>query len=417
MASALVALLALVVVLAGCSGERPHLGEGEGPAGDEVTIGNVSSGGGMADSPAEVIPVRSWFGLPFSGDSLANLDVGGPDHTRVAYRFQAERSGVIESVRPFIVVNTSRQGYAAGTGGTVQVSVVADDGTGLPVLDQVLARGQLEMDLIDGALPEPADTAEKRRQNFAAIPIGGQPVVAGQTYHVVFEQIDADPVANYVGLDLLYQHTTQLGPRPSIDHWGVTIDENGNGWTEYTTRFGDQLYSPIMAIKMTDGFAYGNGYIETFSGSESFRPIDEESSIQVTFEPAEAFEAQQFWLRAIRTGDSGAMSLTLDGDDGTTAAIDVPATTFDPEDMTWIEVPWPVTLNPGVTYQLTLTGADGGAFAVHPLREGTTYAFEPGSLFGGVSRPSDGNGGYAGWHKDRSEDSFIEADLMMAWTR
>ena len=402
----------LAVVAAGCSGERPFLEDGSAAADSDL----VQSGGGHADAPEEVIPPRTYLGNPFSGDSLANLDVGGAQDTKVAYRFLAQRSGTIASIRPFLVANTSRLGYAAGTGGTVEVTVVADDGTGLPDETQVLAQGSLIMDLVDGGLREPDSTEEKRRQNFPAIPLQGQPVVAGQTYHVVFTQIDEDPVSNYVGLDLLYQHTTQLGPRPPIESWGVTISEKGGAWQEFTTRFGDQLYTPIMAVRMADGYAFGNGYIETFSGEESYRPVDGEASVQVSFTAPEPFDAASFWLRARRVSSQGTVVAELVGSDGTAASAEIPTAAFAATDMSWLEWPWEISFSPEVDYTLTLRGVDGGAIALHPLREGTTYNFEPGSLFGGISRPSDGAGGYAGWHKELSDVTFVEADIMMAWT-
>ena len=215
------AVVAVLLVVAGCSSDAGDERGGASAVPNDGPI--VASGGAHDDAPDESIPQQRYLGTPFSGDSLANLDVGGPDDGSVAYRFLAERSGTVSAVRPYIVVNTSREGYAAGTGGTVRVSLVADDGAGLPAEDEVLAVGEIEMALVDGKLPPPADTEEKRAQNYPSIPLGGQPIVAGQTYHLVFEQVDPDPVANYVGLDLLYQTTPELGPRPSAEEWGVSI--------------------------------------------------------------------------------------------------------------------------------------------------------------------------------------------------
>ena len=247
---------------------------------------------------------------------------------------------------------------------------------------------------------------------------GALPVVPGEVYHLVFNQIDPDPVSNYVGLDLLYQHNPELGPRPPISNWGVTVRERGSPWEEFTERFGGQLYTPILSIHMDDGYIFGNGYIEAFPEPSSYRPINGDASIQVEFEPTEEFIATRWWLRALRATDTdqGVLRARLEGSDGLSEVIEVPASEFVFGNMTWIEWPWEVTFAAGIEYVLTLTGDQGAAFELFPLRQGTTYNFETGSVFGGISRPSDGNGGYEGWHKDQGDESFIEADIMMAWT-
>ena len=84
--------------------------------------------------------------------------------------------------------------------------------------------------------------------------------------------------------------------------------------------------------------------------------------------------------------------------------------------MTWVSVPWQRSFSPEVSYRLTLSGADGGAFALFPLRQGTAYGFEAG-FFPGVTRPRNAEGQLEGWHKDLRDENFDEADIMMAWTR
>jgi hypothetical protein len=404
-------LAVIALLAASCGGTA---GSGDAGAGGTVFSEDLAA---SSDEPIDgSAPLQTVLGNPFSGDTLANLDVGGVDGTSVSYRFLAEASGRVASVRPFIVVDTSREGYAAGTGGTVSLSLVADDGTGLPALDQVLATGQIVMDLVDGRLPEPADTEEKRRQNFSAIALDGEPVTAGELYHIVFEQVDPDPVNNYVGLDLLYQTSTELGPRPSIEDWGVTIRYSDTDWQEFTTRFGEQLYTPIMSIAMEDGYVYGNGYIEPFPEEESYRPVNEAASIRVDFTPVVDFEASEWWIRALRTSDGGLLRAHLMGTDGTDEVLEIPAEQFSTDTMRWVSQPWAREFSAGVDYVLTLSGADGGAFTLFPLREGADYNYEPGSYFNGISRPSDGEGGYQGWHKGETDASFVNADVMMAWT-
>lgn len=411
----LVCSVALGLVVVSCtSPERPHLSGQDAPLPEPAP--GVVEGSSEDVELVGVIPERSFLGNPFAGDTLANLDVGGVDGTRLAYRFRAERSGQLASLRPYIVVNTSRLGYAAGTGGTVKLTIVADDGSGLPDENQIVARGEKVMELVDGHLPEPADTEEKRRQNYSAIPISGDPLIAGQLYHVVFEQIDPNPVENYVGLDLMYQLDTQVGPRPSLEDWGLSISDSENPWSDFTMRFGEQLYTPIMSIAMDSGYVFGNGYLEPFPETESHRPVDESSSIQVTFTAEHDFNSKTWWLRAMRSSDSGILEARLEWGDGQSEVIEIPVEEFPSGETRWVEWGWEHAFVAGEDYVLTLSGRQGGQLSLFPLREGAMYNFEPGSVFGGISRPSNGNGGFEGWHKDRSDDIFIHADIMMAWT-
>ena len=167
-------LLALALLSAACSvsltsSDGDSTGETTASASPQPTATETDTTVPVEEEPEEpsieARPGLGFLGTPFSGDSLANLDVGGPSGSSVAYRFVAERLGSIVAFRPFIVVNTSRLGYAAGTGGTVELLLVPDDGAGLPDDSRILGRAEFQMNLIDGALPPPADTEEKRAQN------------------------------------------------------------------------------------------------------------------------------------------------------------------------------------------------------------------------------------------------------------
>ncbi len=367
----------------------------------------------MSDGPYEL----DYVGIPFGADTLANIDIGGPDELRVSYRFRARFSGEVQSVRPFIIANTERPGYASGSGGVIGVQIVADDGEGLPNLDVVLGSGSKVMDLRDGYLEDEVFDV-KADQLFSAIAID-DPVAlaAGSIYHVVFENLDADPERNYSGLDLLYQLNTELGPRPDPLEWGVTLSEEGQPWSDYTFRFGEELYTPVLSILMADGSSFGNGYINTQDGPESFRTVDDAGAIEVAPIQVHApFTSSSWWLRAQRDSGEGAIRAVLTGSDGSTTETLVDVERFPTDRMGWVEVDWSVTFQPEVTYRLLLTSAEGGSLSMHPTREGTIYGFEAGSLFGAVSRPIR-NGEPEGWHRGENDDAYVYNDVMTAWTR
>ncbi len=67
------------------------------------------------------------YGPGIGSDGLANTVVGGPWGNIVSYRFRAGHSGALQQIHVYLIPNHT--GYSAGTGGQIQVTVNADDGT------------------------------------------------------------------------------------------------------------------------------------------------------------------------------------------------------------------------------------------------------------------------------------------------
>src|SRR5260370_32686742 len=75
---------------------------------------------GHADSSAS-------YGSGLGSDGLGNTVVGGQWGNIVSYRFRAGHSGALQQIHVYFIPNHT--GYSAGTGGQIQVTVNADDGT------------------------------------------------------------------------------------------------------------------------------------------------------------------------------------------------------------------------------------------------------------------------------------------------
>ena len=71
---------------------------------------------------------RGIYGTGIGYDTKANIQVG-PDGQKVAIRLKATTTSALKSVR---FVQRGGTGYSSGTGGTMTLSVRADDGTGHP---------------------------------------------------------------------------------------------------------------------------------------------------------------------------------------------------------------------------------------------------------------------------------------------
>ena len=141
-------------------------------------------------------------------DALADLNVGViKGHTYIAsHRFRATFSGKPLALR---VYWPAGPGYSAGNGGTISVRIVPDDGSNenLPALNvSPLATGTYAPGLILGRHVLSSFNDEVRLGSLA-------PLVAGQLYHVVYENIDPEPAKNFIGVNNVV--TVERNGRPA----------------------------------------------------------------------------------------------------------------------------------------------------------------------------------------------------------
>jgi hypothetical protein len=112
--------------------------------------------------------------------ALNNIRVG--PIPGVSYRFVANRTGTINQLRFYLIVNASKPGYNAGTGGTLSIQLETDDGI----------RSHYPSGVVLGSatIPQPSMT-------FPVVTLSPAPqVIEGNLYHVVFANIDPNPTAN-----------------------------------------------------------------------------------------------------------------------------------------------------------------------------------------------------------------------------
>jgi hypothetical protein len=199
----------------------------------------------------ETPALAEFYGAGIGGDSLANTPVGGPYNSMAFYRFKATQSAHMTAFR-FYYIGVA-PGYGGGTGGTWRVSVHPDDGTAshLPastvLVEQIVA-------------PQTAHAAG-RLLVFDTPPA----LVAGQLYHLVFENVDADPIVNYWSLDTWYYDEVPTGafggrfnPKYLNSDWGhgILYKDEGGGWED---RPG---WAPVLEVIYANGESHGQSYGE-----------------------------------------------------------------------------------------------------------------------------------------------------------
>ena len=188
--------------------------------------------------------VTGLYGPGIGMDSLNNTRVGGPYNVSTSYRFRAATSSKLNSVRVY-VIDASHPGYGAGTGGTWEITIQTDDATAAHAPSgTVLARTTMEP---TEAFPVIAWSAPAS-------------LIAGHLYHVVFENVDPDPAANYASVDgiFIYQPTSPRQPAFSDVDWGQPTRSGTGAWS-------DQMDTvPIMQLNYANGLTDGLGYMEVW---------------------------------------------------------------------------------------------------------------------------------------------------------
>lgn len=197
------------------------------------------------------VVASSTIGRGFYGslamDGLANLRVGDTFGYACSLRFQALRTGVVDGFRTIWVGYPvkPRPGYSDGTGGVVRITAETDD-AGEPSGDVI---AEAEVSGPTSGMPYYAFDDP-------------MPVTAGQTYHIVCRNIDADPVANFSSVDCVWVDTvTSYQTRPGSGELTALFTYTSGPWAVAPN------HRPVLDLSYGDGSHQGQGYMEAEVGS------------------------------------------------------------------------------------------------------------------------------------------------------
>ncbi len=314
----------------------------------------------------------SVYGSAIGMDALNNTVVGGPDATSTSFRFRATTSSALVSIRLY-VMGADHPGYGAGTGGTIEATVQPDDGTATHAPSGTLL----------------ATTTFTPTTTFPIVAWAAPAtLVAGELYHVVFRNIDADPAANFASVNgiFMYQPTSPRQPAFSDTDWGEPT-RNGEGeWADLPGTV------PIMQLDYANGVTAGEGYLEAWvrSAKEISGPGRAREAFTVSGGDR---QVRSFSVRLMRISGTSPLVLELqsaDGsvsDRGTIAAADipigVPGDHGGPGHATWQtwSMSAPLTLAAGRSYAVVLSTAADTGYSVFAIRKGVEYGFGSATTF------------------------------------
>lgn len=227
--------------------------------------------------------VRSMY-LPVYGpaigtDSRNNLRLG-VDAKSVAYRFIASQSSPFASIA---INQRGGPGYSLGNGGTIRAAITTDTGTELCVTYWM-----------------PGNRAGAWEEKEAHAFTGAPAAVAGQTYRIVLTNPDANPSANHVSVNFIYDATAPAQRQP-----GYTNDLA-------VLRDGTELRydTPVFDLTYANGKHDGQGYFGLGVSTAGNR-INGAAKVRQVFTPTAPHRITRAGFRAMRVGGSEPLTLTL----------------------------------------------------------------------------------------------------------
>jgi hypothetical protein len=327
------------------------------------------------------------YGPGLGSDGLANTVVGGPYSNVVSYRFRAKHSGLLKQIHVYLISGTA--GYAAGTGGTIRVTVHTDDGTS--------SHNPSGTVLATYLLSNPLSATPSRA--FPILVFSAPPsLAAGQIYHIVFTNVDASPSTNYLSVDALYQQSPKTPSQPTIsDTDSAELLRSGNG--SWAPRKG---YTPILQLDFSDGWTEGVGYMEVWIGVPQAISGTQTVRQTLTISDTEK-DVKSVAVRVARTLGSAPLTVRLEEADGTLIEQgNIPATAFPLSSSVsygWAQYTFstPHRLSPGRTYHLVLQAPSTSRYQAFPIRKGMAYNFKDTTYFPDGYAQFMQNGSWVGW--------------------
>jgi hypothetical protein len=317
--------------------------------------------------------VAGTYGPAIQYDSLGNLRLGHLDGNPISYRFRAEASAALNSVNYYTIVYDAG-GYSAGTHGTTHISLQADS-AGYPAGSELAT--VTDFTPIDGA---------ETTKSFS-VPYS---VTSGLLYHIVFQNVDADPSSNYASIDCvrLQSDLTPRQPRFADTDWAACSYVTGAWMTR-------PHHTPILSLAYAGGATQGLGYIDCSLGAnagvvngtnymarESFRVSGGNRTVTGAY------------ARVMRhTGDTDPLVIRLETAAGVEIeSVSIPAATFPPADAAppgadskggygGASFVSSHVLTSGQSYNLRLSTAAGSTYWMTPIRRGSGYGYAATTYF------------------------------------
>ena len=338
-----------------------------------LAIAAGSSGSSSASAaPSPSMLNRGIYGPGVGYDVKANLWIGGSQGQKVAIRFKATTTSALNSVR---FVQRGGTGYSLGTGGTMTLSVRADDGAGHPS-----ATSLAQQSYTPG---NPAGAWEKYDPVTFSSPAT---LTAATIYYIVFTNTST---SNYISVNSVYNYDTTPPRQPMFSDSEYGLMYTSGSWGAPEGR-----YTPVVDLAYANGTHDGQSYYEamianyaTISGASNMA----RERFTVSGGDRTVGSAS---LRLRRSGGTSPLIMTLETSAGAAIeSVTVPAASIPVSapggangGSVWVTANFssPRVLSNGSSYNLRMSTASDTTYTTFPVRPGTskglaTYAFSDGT--------------------------------------
>jgi hypothetical protein len=366
--------------------------------------------------PLAALAQGAFYGPCIQADALANTPIGRSG-LEASYRFRAQYSGALQSIRPYLIWSFKKKGYHAGSGGTLRVELQADDGSpDHRPAGQVLATCGQRMALM------PASDRFYPQLFFDRPPV----LKAGTLYHLVFRNTDPDPEGNFVSVNALFNKQAGAPHQPGRNDldWAMLFrSKDKPAWVERNTPGEHESFTPILELYYQDGPSQGMGYIEFWIGAPA--AIAGPARVRETFTvsgPARPVVALTVRVRHLAGG--APLVATLEQADGKVLATGrgdgrvLPVTasgSLPGGEWATFSLPGAPVLASGRTYNLVLSCPAGGRYEAFPMRKGTDKGFSDATLFADGHAECDSGSGWTGWTQ-WGQSGLTNSDLQFYFT-
>lgn len=326
------------------------------------------------------------YGTGINADTKAQIQVGGTDtsssNNKVAHRFRASTTSNVTSVR---FAQRRGAGYSGGNGGTMRISIRADDGHGRPSSSMLTSASYT---------PGSSGINTFDRVTFSS----PARLTKGHIYYVVFENTNSSPRSNFISVNETFIYGSLLKPRqPRYSDAEYAVLTTGSGSWAVTGK-----YTADMDVGYSNGVHDGNGYVAaqidyygTISGSS--RMVRERFTVH-----GGSRTISTVAVRMRRSSGSSPLVIRLESSSGalidsvSIPASSVPATSpgGDNGGQVWVRASFGAkhTLANGATYSLRLSTASGTTYTATPIRDGYDVGFRSTMFNDGVAqRTSNGS--------------------------
>jgi len=156
-------------------------------------VGEGPKAGPVLATPVVSAPPSGVYGVGVSGDTRNNHPLNGK---KLAYRFRATTTSTPTTIRISERGKGGANTYSNGDGSTIRATIQTDNG-GYPS-GTVLATAEWNPG-------NPSGNWEVWPPHTFTSAVS---LTSGQLYHIVFENLNADPAANYISLNTLFTYKT-----------------------------------------------------------------------------------------------------------------------------------------------------------------------------------------------------------------